>query len=197
VVHGLQEARVNWDVASRLKRELEAAGIEVTLTRRAAGEYVDSAERARRAQRAGAALMLRLHADAGAGRGFTVYYPRQPGRVLGRVGPSLAVRQASERAGRAFYPALAAALAGQLPGNGLRGDDRSRPGGKRGALAGSVFSEVPVLLVEMAFLTNPVDAAWLGRPRNRQRMAAALARGVMAVRSAARAFDLDRRAAIP
>ena len=53
-------------------------------------------------------------------------------------------------------------------------------GGRQGALTGSIFSEVPVVLVEMATITLRGDEAFMASERGQARMARALAAGVRA-----------------
>ena len=53
-------------------------------------------------------------------------------------------------------------------------------GGRQGALTGSVFSKVPVLLVEMVVLTNAKDEAFILSKQGRALMVDALAKGVLA-----------------
>lgn len=67
-----------------------------------------------------------------------------------------------------------------LPDNGLRGDSAILVGRRQGALTGSVFSRVPVVLVEMCVLTNPGDARLIASPGGVDAMASALAAGVLA-----------------
>jgi N-acetylmuramoyl-L-alanine amidase len=59
------EYRVAWQIALRLKQFLEQKQIRVVLTKRTAEENVSNERRAAIANRAGADLSLRLHADAG------------------------------------------------------------------------------------------------------------------------------------
>jgi N-acetylmuramoyl-L-alanine amidase len=132
------------------------------------------------ANRANAALMVRLHCDADADTGFAVYAPDRAGHVGAMRGPSAQVIAESESAARAFHAALARDLAGALRDRGLHPDTGTRVGGAQGALTGSIYSHVPVLLVEMCVLTNPRDEAFIASPSGQKRMADALADGVAA-----------------
>ena len=89
----------------------------------------------------------------------------------------------SSIAAKLFYRAFAAALAGKLKDNGLRGDEETLIGGRQGALTGSIFSKVPTVLVEMAFLTNPKDAEWIRQEGNKKVMAHSLATAIRAIRN--------------
>ncbi|RYG44381.1 hypothetical protein EON79_15035 [bacterium] len=79
-----------------------------------------------------------------------------------------------------FHAELATGLKGLLRDNGLKGDRSTYIGGKQGALTGSIFSEVPVVLIELCVLTNPKDEAFMSLPLNRDKVAAALAKAVTA-----------------
>ena len=66
----------------------------------------------------------------------------------------------------------------------LKGDEQTFIGGKQGALTGSIYSQVPALLVEMANLAKPADAKWIGEAENQRTIAKALLAGVKAVADA-------------
>jgi N-acetylmuramoyl-L-alanine amidase len=183
LTNGLREVTVNWEVALLLRRELESDGFTVVMTKKSEGEFVTNKDRAEIANRAQADLLLRLHADAGKASGFTVYYPRKQGTVRGVTGPAADVLRTSKSAAKAFHAAFAQALRDKLKDNGLRGDEETFIGGKQGALTGSIFSRVPTILVEMVFLTTPLDAEWIKQPSNKKVMAEAIVEGVRAVRS--------------
>ena len=70
VVTGIREPDLTLDVSLRLRRLLRAAGVRVVMTRaRTSGESMGNIARAQIANRAGAALFLRIHADGSASRG--------------------------------------------------------------------------------------------------------------------------------
>jgi N-acetylmuramoyl-L-alanine amidase len=75
-------------------------------------------------------------------------------------------------------------LAGRLRDRGLKSDMATRVGAQQGALTGSIYSHVPVLLVEMCVLTNPHDEALVATDEGQETMARALAQGVMAALAA-------------
>jgi N-acetylmuramoyl-L-alanine amidase len=51
-------------------------------------------------------------------------------------------------------------------------------GSRQGALTGSIFSEVPVVTVEMVVLSNAHDARFITSARGERRMAEAIAAGI-------------------
>ena len=67
VVTGIREPDLTLDVSLRLRRLLRAAGVRVVMTRtRTAGASMGNIARAQIANRTGAALFLRVHADGSA-----------------------------------------------------------------------------------------------------------------------------------
>jgi N-acetylmuramoyl-L-alanine amidase len=180
VQNGTSEAEVNWVVAEKLRAALEARGYEVVMTKSSEEELVRNKDRALIANRAGAALMLRLHCDASAARGFAVYYPDRRGRAKdGTTGPGPDVIEESRRAARAVHAGLAEGLRGALEDNGVRTDYQTKVGREQGgALTGSIFSEVPVVTIEMVTLSDPGDAEFIKTEEGQRRMADAIADGV-------------------
>lgn len=178
--HGTNETRVAWEVAVRLKEVLEARGYEVVMTKSREDELVRNRDRAEAANRAGAALMVRLHCDASVERGFAVYYPDRQGRARdGTAGPPAHVIEGSRRAARALHAAMAEGLGGALEDNGLRTDYQTKVGREQGgALTGSIFSAVPVVTVEMVVLSDERDAEFIKSEQGQRRMAGAIADGV-------------------
>jgi len=176
----LTEMRANWTEAVLLRTRLRKAGIKVVLTKSSEDEFVPNRRRAEIANHAHADLLIRLHCDAAVGTGFTTYIPLQQGSDRGFTGPSERVIRLSRSKGMAFHRALAASLDGKLQDNGLKGDQATTVGSKHGALIGSIYSKVPVVLVEMVVLTNPKDEAFLLSKRGQNSMADALAAGALA-----------------
>ena len=176
----LSEIDAAWKVALLLEKNLVSDGYKVVLTKRSADEFVTNKQRAEIANESSAALLLRLHCDADAGSGLASYAPDRQGMVDGVHGPSKSVIASSETALKAFHPAVISALNGLLADRGMHADTSTRIGGKQGALTGSIYSKVPVVLVEMCVLTNPHDEAIIASSSGASKIAAALAAGAEA-----------------
>jgi N-acetylmuramoyl-L-alanine amidase len=178
--NGTSETQIDWAVAAKLRDVLEARGYEVVLTKSAEAELVKNRDRAFVANRARAALMLRLHCDASTERGFAVYYPDRQGRAKdGTTGPAPGVIEESRRAAEAVHAGLAAGLKDALEDNGVRTDYQTKVGREQGgALTGSIFSEVPVVTIEMVVLSDGADADFIKTDAGRRRMAESIADGV-------------------
>lgn len=176
----LTEVHANWTVAVKLRDLLKKKGYRVVMTESREGQFVRNRKRAEIANTAKADLMVRLHCDASPKPGFAVYFPDRQGKSEGRTGPSADVIRRTAPLAARFHRALAAGLAGKLDDQGLMSDIRTAVGSKQGALTGSIFSEVPVVLVEMATITLAHDEAFLGSDAGQKVMAEALADGVEA-----------------
>ena len=166
VVSGLTEAQLNMRVALRLRMLLEKAGIRVVMTRtKTAGTSVGNIARARVANAAGAALFLRIHADGSTDRstrGTHTLYP-----ALRRVWTD-DVYGESKRAARIVQAELVRAL--RFPDRGLQ---------ERSDFTGFNWADVPVILVELGFLTNPTEDRLLATTAYQRRAARGLCRGTL------------------
>lgn len=166
VVSGLSEAELNLAVAQRLRPMLERAGVRVVMTRtRTAGTSMGNIERARIANRAGAALFLRIHADGSADRrvrGTHTLYPAL------RRGWTDDVHAESRRAASSVQRELVRSLG--FPDRGLQ---------ERSDFTGFNWANVSVILVEMGFMTNPTEDRLLATPAYQRRAALGLCRGTL------------------
>ncbi len=166
VVTGIREADLTLAVSLRLRELLRRAGVRVVLTRtRTAGESMGNVARARIANGARAGLFLRVHAD-GAGssdaRGTHTLTPAL------RRGWTDDVYADSRRAARLVQAELVRAL--RFPDRGIQ---------ERSDYTGFNWADVPVILVELGFMTNPSEDRALARPAVRERAAVGLCRGTL------------------
>ena len=183
VQNGLREVDINWQVGQRLKELLEKTPqIRVVMTKDWLEQEVDNKTRAIIANQKNANLSVRLHCDSGNGRcqGITFYYPDRQGTKDGKTGPSADVIVKSREAANIIHSKTVAKLAGALKDNGVKGESLTFIGSQQGALTGSIYSEVPVVTVEMVFLDNPSDAEFIGNESGQQIVAEALKEGVLA-----------------
>ena len=166
VATGSREADVVLDVSLRLRALLRHAGVTVVMTRtRTAGASMGNVARARIANRAGATLLLRVHADG---------HPSRAVRGTHTLAPALApgwtddIHRASARAASLVQRELVRALG--FPDRGIS---------ERSDFTGFNWADVPVILVELGFMTNPIEDRQLGRPAVRERAALGLCRGTL------------------
>ena len=156
------EAPVALAVARRTRTLLRARGFRVAMTRDGTGYRGGNRERARFCNARDAALMLRIHADGSSDsrtRGIATLVPAR------RPGWTDDVYAASGRAGRLLQQELVTATGARDLGVVERSD-----------LTGFNWADVPVVLVETGFLTNPREASLLRSAAYQQRLAGALAR---------------------
>jgi N-acetylmuramoyl-L-alanine amidase len=200
-VSGTYEKQVSLATALELKRQLEAGGqYRVELTR-AKDVFIPLDDRVDRAQKRGAALFVSMHADALSDhsvRGASVYTLAQTAsdaqtaalartensadRFIGRqwqgTSPEVSrilaslVRQETRSGSVRIARSLVGSLDQDLPM--LQNPDRH---------AGFVVlkaADIPSVLVEMGFMSNPRDEAALRRPDHRKLVAEAMHRAVEA-----------------
>jgi N-acetylmuramoyl-L-alanine amidase len=154
-VYGLSEKTVNLEVATAAAEILTRSGVDVVMTRQA-DQFVDLEERAAMANGRRPALFVSIHADAAHNRdaaGFTVYVAR------------LASRQ-SQRAAEAIADCL---ISAGVSSRGIRTANYRV----------LVRTTCPAVLVELGYLSNSHDAAWLGNAGYRQKLSQAVAEGVI------------------
>ena len=178
IQNGTSEVHVAWAVALQLGQELRARGFTVVMTKSAEREVVLNRERADIGNRARAALMVRLHCDASSDSGYAVYHPDREGTVDGKTGPRAVVIAKSAVAADSVHAGLKAGIGARLKDGGVRGDSRTLVGSRQGALTGSIYSEIPVVLVEMVTLSNPRDADFIRGAAGQALMARSLADGI-------------------
>ena len=158
------EEALNLAVAELARDELEALGAQVVLTRQTNEATVSNIERAQIANQAGADLCIRIHADGSEDSsvyGMSMQIPA--GSLLGT--PS--IEEPSARAAEIILQAVTEATGA-----------RSRGLAQRSDLTGFNWSEVPCVLLEMGFLSNPEEDARLAQTEYRQQIASGIAEGV-------------------
>lgn len=169
-----------WLVTKELQPLLEKIGYKVVITKSSEEEFVRNKFRAEIANKSNANLLLRLHCDAANEGGFATFFPARQGKVDGIIGPSHAVLEQSRAVAQPFHQAAIEVLKGSLADRGVRNESKTAIGAKQGALTGSIYSQVPVLLVEMAVLSQEKDDRFMASSAGRKKMARALAAGVKA-----------------
>ena len=167
-VTGQREASVNLRIGLRLRTLLrDAGGIRVVMTRTTTCcVSMGNIARARIANRAGAALFLRIHADGSTDHsvaGTSTLYPAT------HVGWTDDIDGRSLKAAKAIQPRVISALGWPNLGLSARGD-----------LTGFNWSNVPAVLVEVGFLTNPSEDRQLATSATVNRAAWGLRHGVIA-----------------
>jgi len=156
------EAPVALAIARRTRTLLRRQGYRVAMTRDGDGYRGGNRERARFCNARGAALMIRIHADGSTDptvHGASTLVPAL------RRGWTDDVYGASRRAGRLLQRELVAASGARDLGVVERSD-----------LTGFNWADVPVVLVETGFMSNPRERRLLESGAYQQTLAGALSR---------------------
>ncbi len=197
--HGIVEKELVLDVARRLRDQLRRAGLQVILTRDR-DVYVPLEQRTAIANRARGDLFVSIHANAAserAARGIETFF-------LSLEASDDDARQLAARENAAFRDLTIPAVAGDDPLVAILGDlaaaellqesdefarlAQREVAARNGALSRGVKQapfvvlmglEMPAVLVEIGFVTNPSEAQELATERQRDRIAHALARATL------------------
>ena len=165
VSSGTPEHLITLQISLRLRDMLTERGYCVTMTRdRATGRSMGNVARARIANRAGAALFVRIHADGSTNRsqhGSSMLYPAL------RRGWTDDLLPESRTAAKLLQRELVERIGSRDNGIVARGD-----------MTGFNWSDVPVVLAEIGFMTNAAEDRRLNRASHQQRAALGLARGI-------------------
>jgi N-acetylmuramoyl-L-alanine amidase len=167
VATGTPESVVNLRVSLRLRKLLVADGYCVTMTRtRQTGVSMGNVARARIANRAHAALFVRIHADGSTDHsrhGTSTLYPAFHRGWTDDILP--ASRIAAAKIQGQVVRTLGSRDLGTVP---------------RSDITGFNWANVPVVLAELGFLTNPREDRLLSSAAYEQRAARGLERGIRA-----------------
>lgn len=193
VIEGLYEKRVTLVLARMVARRLEAAGVHVVLTRED-DRFLTLRERARAANRSGAALFVSVHANASptrAQRGFETYILTPEALDVdtqairaddGPPRPDLDAETARlvddlER-WASVSPSARLAERIQTRMAEARGAELSR-GVKQASMDVLMGPTMPAVLVEVGFIDHPIEGVELLRHDVRDRIAAAIAQAIL------------------
>lgn len=163
---GTPEYRVNMNVALKLKTILANKGYTVVMTKTLDSESLGNVERANIGNNANAALVIRIHADSStstSAKGASMLVPSPINNG------TKAIYEASKGYGRTVLNTLV-----QEVGMTNRGVT------EHSDMTGFNWSKVPVILVEMGFLSNPDEDRLLSSQTYEDKIAKALADGIAA-----------------
>ncbi|SDO58760.1 N-acetylmuramoyl-L-alanine amidase [Paenibacillus sp. yr247] len=155
---------LNLEVSLLIKAELVSRGIEVAMTRESNEVDISNKQRADMANEAGAALAVRIHADGDSSpktKGFSVLYPSAS---FAAVKP---IAAESHQAAGFILEHLKRAT--NTAGRGLSA---------RSDLSGFNWSKVPVVLVELGFMTNPEEDELMSEAEYQKKLAVGIADGI-------------------
>ncbi len=161
---GIPEYEINLKIGFKLKKELEQRGVKVVMTRESNDVQISNRERAEVANKAEADIFIRLHFNGSAStreRGFLILIPSKSGVTKAIYPKSREAAISIEDSYRKFTA---------LPFQGIY---------ERGDITGFNWSKVPSVLVELAYLTSPVDEELVLKEEFQEKMAKGLAEGIL------------------
>jgi len=156
---GRAEYAVNLEIALQLRDALEALGCTVYMTREVNEVDISNQERALMMNDLGADIVLRLHCN-----GSTNKSANGIGLYVNKTG---AIAENSYKAAELLLPAMTAAT-------GARADGIFR----RDIYTGLNWSQVPCILVEMGYMSNPEEDVKLSDPGYQRKLVEGMTEGL-------------------
>jgi N-acetylmuramoyl-L-alanine amidase len=141
VVTGIPESQLVLTIGLKLRDALTAKGIKVVMTRTTQNVDISNIQRAQIANQAHANLFVRIHADGSDDHSISGIHVLYPAVIKGWTDD---IAEASKRAATIALEDLVAATGAKSRGLDARTD-----------IAGFNWSDVPVILPEIGFMTNP------------------------------------------
>lgn len=165
IVTGIPESELVLAVSLKLRDSLAAHGITVVMTRTTQDVNISNIERAQIANEAGANLFVRVHADGSdnsSARGIHVLYPAYT------EGWTDDIAEASREAAALAQEELIAATGAKDRGTDARSD-----------MTGFNWADVPAIIPEIGFMTNPDEDRLLATPEYQNKIVAGLTRAIL------------------
>jgi N-acetylmuramoyl-L-alanine amidase len=162
---GSPESELVLTIGLKLRDALVAQGIQVIMTRTTQDVDISNSQRAQIANAAGADLFVRIHADGvsdSSVHGIHVLYP------VSIAGWTDDIAVESKRAAALALEELIAATGAKNKGLNARDD-----------MTGFNWSDVPVFLPEIGYMTNRAEDALLATPEYQAKIVQALTRAVL------------------
>lgn len=159
----IEEHKTNMSVALLLKKELESKGYNVVLTKESVEQSKSNIERAQVGNKNNADLVVRIHADAcedSSVKGASIHVP------------------ANNNFTSNFYEISKSYGSKIINTYAQEVNMKNRGVIERNDLTGFNWSKVPVVLVEMGFLSNKEDDMFVSNDENHPKIAKAIANGI-------------------
>ena len=163
-VLGVKEYELTLTVAEKLKEELENKGYQVVMIRESHDVNLSNSERARIANESGAEIFIRLHANSMENTGV---YGALAMCMTAQNPYNAALHDNSYRLAKTIIDQVCA-----LTGTKNRGVQEVDNNGEIN------WSEIPVAVVEMGFLSNPDEERWLSEGDYQDKIVSGIAAAV-------------------
>ncbi|MCX8129062.1 MAG: N-acetylmuramoyl-L-alanine amidase [Clostridia bacterium] len=165
VVTKIPEYELNLHISLLIKKKLEEHGARVIMTRETNNVNISNINRAKMANKSNAGLAVRIHADGAADskiRGASVLYPG--GKYIKDGDMLKKSKIAAKKVTESIRKNSAAVSVKSVERNDLTGFN---------------WSEVPVILVEVGFMSNPAEDRLMKTKKYRENMAEAVVLGIV------------------
>jgi len=166
VVTGAPESQLVLAVSLRLRDALESQGIKVVMTRTTQDVSISNIERAQIANSAEADLFVRVHADGSTNADTAGIHVLYPASIKGWTDD---IATASKKAASLAQKELVAATGAKDRGIDARSD-----------ITGFNWCDVPVILPEIGFMTNPAEDRLLATAAYQDKIVSGLVRAIVA-----------------
>jgi N-acetylmuramoyl-L-alanine amidase len=163
---GTAESQLVLAVSLKLRDALASKGIKVVMTRTTQDVRLSNIERAQIANQAHADLFIRIHADGSEDHSVAGIHVLYPASIKGWTDD---IAQASKQAATIAQRELIAATGAKDRGIDARSD-----------MTGFNWSDVPVILPEIGFMSNSAEDRLLATPGYQDKIVAGLTRAVLA-----------------
>ncbi|WP_395749943.1 N-acetylmuramoyl-L-alanine amidase [Prosthecobacter sp.] len=174
VSHGVIEKNLSLDIAIRLKKELQAAGLRVVMTR-SSDCFLSLDERAALAgaHRADAFVSVHLNTDGegSEAEGIETYFAENKGLSARLLAPTEGAKEQADESGAEFAKVVQRLVCGTT-----RAENR---GIKARDYAVVARAACPAVLVECGFITSASESVRLKKEGYRDQIANGIARGVV------------------
>lgn len=164
VATGVPEYQLTLDVAKKLQKELLDRGYEVYMVRTKNNVNISNKKRAVNANKSGSDIYIRIHGDSAASssaRGASALYPSKSNPYVGKLSKK------SLKLSKAVLNSYCGVTGFRNRGCIIRDD-----------LTGTNWSEIPVTLIEMGFMSNSTEDRKMQKKTFQNKMAKGMADGI-------------------
>lgn len=158
------EYKLTLSIAQKLKKELSKRGYDVVMTRTKNNVNISNKERAEKINKAKADICIRLHADGSSSTsvsGASVLYPSSKNKYCSQISTK------SKKLARSVINSYCTKTGMKNRGKVVRDD-----------LTGTNWSKVPVIVLEMGFMTNKQNDIYMQSKKGQDKMVQGIANGV-------------------
>ncbi len=158
------EYKLTLQISRKLRKELLARGYKVVMIRNSNNVNITNKERAQKANKSGADIYIRIHADgasASSARGASALYPSTKNPYVGKLSKK------SKKLSKCILNKYCKETGFRNRGLSLRDD-----------LTGTNWSKIPVTLIELGFMSNPTEDKQMQKKSMQKKMVKGMADGI-------------------